>query len=184
MKLRYTSIIKSTVAVLIATVFFACKNNFEEVQKIGISENEPIGVADTFNLKYTDSGKLRANLISDKMLDFSNREFDFFEFPDGAHLDIFDAEAQRSTVVADYAIVYNKTNLVDMQGNVVLTTPTNDTLFAEQLYYDQKKEWVFTNQPVTFRQQGTLINGKGFDSDQDFKNAQVLEVDGYITVDE
>ena len=49
--------------------------SFEEVKKIGISENEPIGVAEHIDLKYTDSGRVTANLKSPKMLDYSNRNF-------------------------------------------------------------------------------------------------------------
>ena len=74
-------IILHIVTVFTVTMFFSCKNNFKEVQKIGISEHEPIGVAENINLKYTDSGKIKANLISPKMLDYSNRDFAFSEFP-------------------------------------------------------------------------------------------------------
>lgn len=185
MQIVNNNIFKSTVVVLTATVLFACGNSLSEVQKIGLSENEPIGVAEDFNLKYTDSGKMTANLLSSKMLDFTNREFDFIEFPEGAHLDIYDKDDQKSTVVADYAIVYNKTGIIDMQGNVVLNTAAQDTLFAEQLYYDQEKEWLFTNKSVVFKNKGNLIPGIGFDSNSDFTNAQVLEIrEGSITVDD
>ncbi|HPF96913.1 MAG: LPS export ABC transporter periplasmic protein LptC [Mangrovimonas sp.] len=184
MKILNCYTVKSTVAVIAATVLFSCQNNLSEVQKIGLSENEPIGVAENFNLKYTDSGRMTANLISPKMLDFSNREFNFIEFPEGAHLDIYDEENKKSTVVADYAIVYNKTGIIDMQGNVVLNTAEQDTLFAEQLFYDQEKEWLFTNKPVTFKTKQDLINGKGFDSNSKFTNAEVLEIDGSFTLDE
>ena len=71
-----------------------------------------------------------------------------------------------------------------MQGNVVLATSTKDTLFAEQLFYDQEREWLFTNKPVTFKSKGDLINGKGFDSNSNFTNAEVLEIDGIITLEE
>ncbi|MCB0435276.1 MAG: LPS export ABC transporter periplasmic protein LptC, partial [Mangrovimonas sp.] len=81
MKILNCYTVKSTVAVIAATVLFSCQNSLSEVQKIGLSENEPIGVAENFNLKYTDSGRMTANLISPKMLDFSNREFNFIEFP-------------------------------------------------------------------------------------------------------
>jgi len=172
------------VTVFTMTMFFSCKNNFKEVQKIGISENEPIGVAENINLKYTDSGKIEAILLSPKMFDFSNRGFKFSEFPDGIHLTLFDDENQKSTVVADYAIVYNETDLMDLQGQVVIATKDNDTLFAEQLFYDQKKEWLFTNKPVTFRTGLDLIHGNGFDSDTKFTNAEVLEINGIITVNE
>ncbi len=172
------------VTVISVTMFFSCKNNLKDVQKIGISENEPIGVAENINLKYTDSGKIKAILISPKMLDFSNREFSFNEFTEGINLELFDDQNQKSTVIADYAMVYNDTDLMDLQGNVVITTKDNDTLFAEQLFYDQKKEWLFTNKPVTFRTGLDLIHGNGFDSDTKFTNAEVLEINGIITVNE
>lgn len=172
------------VTVLSVTMFFSCKNNLKEVQKIGISENEPIGVAENINLKYTDSGKIKVILISPKMLDFSNREFSFNEFTEGINLELYDDQDQKSTVVAEYAIVYNDTDLMDLQGNVVIATKDNDTLFAEQLFYDQKKQWLFTNKPVTFRTGLDLIHGNGFDSDTKFTNAEVLEINGIITVNE
>lgn len=172
------------VTVFTVTMFFSCNNSLNEVQKIGISENEPIGIAEEINLKYTDSGKVKAILLSPKMFDYSNREFPFSEFPEGINLELFDDDNQKSIVLADYAIVYDNTDLMDLQGHVVITTKDNDTLYAEQLFYDQKREWLFTNKPVTFRTGSDLINGNGFDSDTKFTNAEVLEINGIITVDE
>ena len=37
-------ILKNSVIALAMTLFFSCTNNFQEVIKIGISENEPQGV--------------------------------------------------------------------------------------------------------------------------------------------
>jgi len=177
-------IIKSLVTVITVTLFFSCKNNFDEVLKIGISENQPIGIAERIDAKYTDSGRVTANLLSPKMLNYTNREFPFYEFPEGVTLYVFDEDNNKSTVVSDYAIVYDKTKLIDLQGNVILTTHTKDTLFAEQLYYDQNKEWLFTNKPVTFRKGRDVINGNGFDSDTKFSDGEVLEIDGFITLEE
>ncbi|MBD0832505.1 LPS export ABC transporter periplasmic protein LptC [Aestuariibaculum sediminum] len=172
------------VTVFTVTMFFSCNNSYNEVQQIGLSENEPIGVAENINLKYTDSGRVTANLLSKRMLDYSNREFPFNEFDQGITLYLYDDDNKKSTVVADYAIVYDKTDLIDLQGNVVITTTDDRELKTEQLYYDQKKEWLFTNNPVTFTSETDIINGNGFDSDSKFKNAEVLEVTGIITVEE
>ncbi len=185
MKTRaYKYYILNIVTAIAVTMFFSCKNNFKEVQKIGVSENEPIGVAENINLKYTDSGKIKAILLSPKMLDYQNRAFPFFEFPNGIVLDLLDEDNKKNVVIADYAINYINTNLIDLQGNVKITTSTNDTLYAEQLFYDKNKDWIFTNKPVKFRQGQDLINGNGFDSDSKFTNAEVLEVTGIITLDE
>ena len=129
-------------------------------------------------------GRLTSILISPKMLNFSNRDFPFYEFPEGVNLTMFDEKDQKSTIKSDFAIVFNKTDIIDLQGNVVLTTSTNDTLFTEQLFYDQKKEWLFTNHPVKFRTKDYITNGNGFDSNKNFTNAQVLKVKGRIFVDE
>lgn len=181
-KLSYIKYIMVTV--LTVTIFFSCKDNFQEVQNIGVKGSQPINIAENINTKYTDSGKLKTVLVSKKMLDFSNREFAFFEFPEGVDFTVYDDDGNANNVLADYAITYNDTNLIDLRGNVILSTHNKDTLYAEQLFYDQKKEWMFTNQPVTFRRQTEVINGNGFDSNRNFTNAKVLEVTGVLYLDE
>lgn len=179
--LKYNKV--NIVIALVMTMFFSCKDNFKDIQNIGVSDNEPIGVAENINLKYTDSGKVKAILKSPKMYDYSNMKFGYNKFTEGVNLEIFE-DGKKSVVISDYAIIYNKTNIIDLQGNVKVTTHSNDTLFAEQLYYDNEKEWLFTNKPVTFRTGQDLINGNGFDSNSKFTNAEVLEITGLITVDE
>ncbi len=172
------------VTVFTVTMFFSCKSNFKDIQNIGILDSGPLSIAENINTKYTDSGKLKTHLISPKMLNYSNREFAFYEFPDGINLTLFDEDNNKSNVVSDYAIMYNETDLIDLQGNVVLTTHNKDTLYADQLFYDQKTEWLFTNQPVRFITEEKIINGIGFDSNKDFTQAQVLEMTGKIFIDE
>ena len=181
---RISNNILNIVTVIAVTMFFSCKNNFKEVQKIGISENEPIGIAKDISLKYTDSAKLKAHLISPKMLDYSNRDFAFNEFPEGVNLTLLDDAGNKNTVVSDYAIAYEQTNLIDLQGNVVLTTHDGNVLNAEQLYYDQVKSWLFTNQSVKFNTKDQIINGNGFDSNMDFTQARVLEITGIVYLEE
>ena len=183
MKFKNTSILKLIVTALVVTMFFSCKDNFKAVQKIGILQNEPIGIAENINLKYTDSGKVKANLLSPKMKDYSNREFPFTEFPNGIKLLLYDKD-KKSTILADYAISYADTDLIDLQKNVIIITQQNDSIFANQLYYDQKNERIFTNEDFKTVSATKIISGKGFNSDKDFKNFEALEVTGIIYLDE
>ena len=170
----------SIVTTIVVTMLFSCESNFKKVQQIGVLQNEPIGEAKNINVKYTEAidsiAKVIANLESPKMLDYSNRDFSFQEFPDGVRLTLFDENNQKNVVLADYAIVYKATDLIDLQGNVILITPQNDSLFAEQLYYDKGNKWLFSNLPVRLKS-ATANNGNGdiFDSDTKFKNYTILE---------
>ncbi|WP_431156576.1 LPS export ABC transporter periplasmic protein LptC [Winogradskyella poriferorum] len=175
------------VTVLAVTLFFSCNNDFEEVQKVGVLQNQPVGEAENIDLKYTeveeDSVKLMANLISPKMLDYSNRDFSFSEFPNGIELVVYGEGDKVTKIFADYAIVYNDTDIIDLRKNVVVATPTKDSLFTEQLYYNEKLEWIFTNQPFTLKRLVGPTRGNGFDSDKEFKNFQMLEVDAVFELD-
>jgi len=175
-------IIKNIVIALAVTLFFSCKSNFKEVNKIGVSANEPIGVSDSINVKYTDSGRMVANMQSKKMLDYSNRRFSFSEFPEGVTLYLYGEKNEKTTIISDYGIVYNDTDLIDLQGNVIAITEQNDTLYADQLYYNQEKEWLFTNLPVTYISKDYVTKGRGFDSDKDFEKPLVLGISGLYPV--
>ncbi|AEH00428.1 LPS export ABC transporter periplasmic protein LptC [Lacinutrix sp. 5H-3-7-4] len=182
MKNNSLHIIKNGVIAFAMTLFFSCNNNFKEVNKIGVSANEPQGVAENINAKRTDSGRVVANLISKKMLDYGNRKFPYSEFPEGVKLHIYDENNHKNTIVADYAILYSETDVIDLQGNVLISTFDKDTLYAEQLYFDQNKEWLFTNSPVTYKSDGYITHGSGFDSDRNFTKAEVLKVSGTFLV--
>jgi len=183
MKRRVIHNTLNTVIALVMTVFFSCKNNFKDVQNVGVLQNEPIGEADTINLKYTDSFQLKANLLSPKLYDYSNRDFAFSEFPKGIELTIYDKDGNASKIFSDYAISYKETDLIDLRGNVILATHTQDSLFTEQMYFDQKKEWAFTNHVFRFRSDGADLSGRGFDSDSNLEFYETLESGGYIDVD-
>lgn len=183
MKIKYSHIIKHLVTAIAVTLFFACENDFDEVQKVGIFQNQPIGEAKDIDLKYTelkeDSVHLRVNLLSPKMLDYSNRDFAFSEFPDGIFLKIYGDDNKLTTIRSNYAIFYTETDIIDLRGNVTVTTHDNKTLVTEQLYYNEKLEWLFTNERWVYGP----THGVGFDSDKDFKNYQMLEMGGDFELD-
>lgn len=158
--------------------FVACESNFKEVQKMKLSEFAPSGDADSINLKYTDSGKIVLNLISPKMLDYSTVDFPFTEFPKGFHLTIFDKNNKETYIDADYAISYKTTNVIDLQGNVKISDQNNNQLETQQLYYDQKNEWFYTEKNFKFTSLKGVSYGKGIDFGRDFKKVNSQKISG------
>lgn len=129
---------------LFAIAITSCESKFKEIQNINKISFYPAGEAKNITLHYTDSGRVKAILISKTMLDYSTVKYKFTEFPKGIHLTFFDMNNQKNTVVADYAISYAQTELIDLRGNVVITTHDGKKLVADQLYFDQKNEWFYT----------------------------------------
>ncbi|MGL2965055.1 LPS export ABC transporter periplasmic protein LptC [Flavobacterium sp. XGLA_31] len=175
---------KNNIPLLLAIPFccliIACESNFREVQKMGVSEFAPSGDADSINLKYTDSGRITANLISPKMLDYATVEFPFTEFPNGIHLTLYDKNGKQTFIVANYAISHKATNLIDLQGNVVISNQSGDRLETDQLYYDQKNEWFFTEKKFKFTSAKGTSYGEGIDFSKDFKKINSKKISGEV----
>ena len=163
--------LKSVMAISIVITLFSCESNYENIQKLNLKDGAPIGVAKNINVKYTDSGKVVANLISPLRNDYTNLEFPYQEFPEGGEVRYWNENDEVSTVTSDYAIRYDETSMVDLRKNVVLVTSDSLILRAEQLYWDQKNQWVFTDEPyrIIFKD-GSYNDGAGFDSSEDFTN--------------
>lgn len=167
-------------AVLTALIIASCESNFKEVQKMGLSEFTPSGDADSINLKYTDSGRITANLISLKMLDYATVAYPFTEFPKGMHLTLFDKNGKQTYIDAKYAISHKTTNIIDLQGDVKISNQNGELLETEQLYYDQKNEWFFTEKKFKFTSPKGVSYGEGIDFSKDFKKVNSQKISGQV----
>ncbi|MBC5840921.1 MAG: LPS export ABC transporter periplasmic protein LptC [Flavobacteriaceae bacterium] len=162
------------------TLFFGCESNFKEVQKINFTEFTPSGDADKVNLKYTDSGLIKVVLISPKMLDFATVAFPFTEFPKGIDVTLYDDKGKTTRVTSNYAISYKQTSIIDLQGKVKILSEDGQQLETEQLYFDQKNEWFYTEKKFKFTDQKGTSNGQGIDFSKDFKIINSQRIMGEI----
>ncbi len=166
--------------VMAIALLFGCESNFKEVQKINFSEFVPSGEADQINLKYTDSGRITAALISPKMREFASVDFPLTEFPKGIDVTLYDINGKMTFIKSDYATSYKLTNIIDLEGNVKITSQDGQILETQQLYFDQKNEWFFTDKGFKFTDPKGVSNGQGIDFSKDFKVINSQRIAGEI----
>ena len=166
--------------VTVIIVITSCESNFKEVQKSTFAEFAPSGEADSINLKYTDSGKIKSILITSKMLDYATVEFPFTEFPKGLNVTLFDEKEKKTFVVAKYAVTFKNTDLIDLQGSVKITNETGQVFETEQLYFDQKNEWFYTEKKYKFTDPKGVSFGEGVDFSKDFKIINSQRISGEV----
>lgn len=180
MHLKSLSFFSSVAAVFAVILLWGCEGNFKEVQKINYSEFIPSGEADDFNLKYTDSGRIKSVLISPKMLDYAAVEFPFTEFPKGLDVTMFDNKGKKTLIHADYGVTFKGTDIIDLQHNVRISTEDGQLMETEQLYFDQKNEWFFTEKKFKFTDPKGISYGEGIDFSKDFKIVNSQRINGAI----
>ncbi len=180
MNLKFNKAFPFFIFLLLLVALTSCESNFKEIQKSNLSEFTPSGEADSINLKYTDSGKIKAILVSPRMLDFAAVSFPFTEFPNGIKVTLFDENAKKTFVTSKYAVSYKNTDIIDLQGNVKITNESGQLLETEQLYFDQKNEWFYTEKRYKFTDPKGVSFGEGIDFSKDFKIINSQKISGQI----
>ncbi|MGW9684102.1 LPS export ABC transporter periplasmic protein LptC [Flagellimonas sp. 2504JD1-5] len=198
MKQTFKNILRSFATVLtVAFLFMSCKDNYQRVGEEAVKPIFPQGVAQNFTLTYTetpkelstedaDSSKVIAILTSPITEDYDNQSFKYRTFPEGLVVDFFDEKNQKSVIIADYGIVYSQTNLIDLQGNVVIETHDGKKLETPQLFFDRKNNWIFTEEVFTYTnlEDGSIMDGEGLDLNREFSYFRAHKTYGLLTIKE
>lgn len=158
----------------------ACESNFKDIQKDNFSDFVPSNNADEVNLKYTDSGRITGILVSKKMLDYAVVDFLFTEFPKGIRVTLFDKNAKETVITSNYAVSYKQTGIIDLQDKVKIVSTDGQILETEQLYFDQKNSWFFTERKYKFSSPRGVSNGQGIDFSKDFKVINSQRITGEV----
>lgn len=183
--------------ITVAILFLCCKDNYKRVGEEAATNIYPQGIAKNFTLTYTeaikelssqDSANTRVIAILESPLnkDFDNLRFRFKEFPEGLKVDFYDEKNQKSVIVADYAIIYSQTNVIDLQGNVVIESHDGKKLETPQLYWDRSNKWIFTEEKFTYTnpEDGTVMDGEGMDFNREFTFFNAHKTFGLMTIKE
>ncbi len=198
MKQTFQNILKCFATVsTVAILFISCKDNYQRIGEEAVKPVFPQGIAQNFELTYTeipkelasedvDSSKVIAVLTSPISEDYDNQNFKYRTFPNGLKVDFFDSKNQKSVVTADYGIVYTQTDLIDLRGNVVIETHEGRKLETSQLYVDRKNNWIFTEREFlhTDLNDGTVMHGEGIDFNRDFNFLKAHKTYGLKTIKE
>jgi len=170
--------------IFIFIFLLSCEDNFQEIQNINSKNILPIGITENLKLIYTDSAKVKAILYSDLNKDFTNQSFPYSEFPEGVKITFYDNDLNETIVTSDYAITYNKTNIVNLIGNVVINNFDGSELKTKQLYWDPEQEWLFTEEKFSFKNIDYDIVANRLDANRSFTIFNTGKLDGKVLVED
>ena len=178
---------KSIPLVVMIGMLFSCTNDSNKVRDFLAEKNLPIAVAKNANHFYKDSGKVTSKLSTSLLRDFSNREkHPYNEFPEGIKIINFENNGQDSiTVIGDYALSYSKTSISELRGNVLVINHTYDSrLETEQLFWDKKNKYFFTEKSFKLTKTNDTVIGIGFESRENLKKYVAKRTNGNILTKE
>jgi len=121
------------------------------------------------------------------MHDYSNRkDHPYNEFPLGLTIVNFENNGKDSvTITGDYGLSYSTTMVSEIKGNVVIINHSNRSrLETEQLFWDQKSKYFFSEKNYILTTVKDTFQGVGFECKEDLSKWLAKNTIGNLETEE
>jgi LPS export ABC transporter protein LptC len=166
--------------------FFAgCENDIERISLVTDETVVPRVMGTNVEVIYSDSARVKVQILAPSFRQFPDTEKPYMEFPDGLEVYFYDDSMKiESEIRADYTIYYSAERLWHATGNVVARRLDNgDALHTEELYWDEESQLIYSDTYTRVQNKdGTFYGKRGFESHQDLSNWQLKGTSGTVNV--
>ena len=176
---------KSIIVLLGAIMLLACKNDITEVNALAEREKRPDMTGENLELVYSDSARIKYRVLAPEYIKVNREKEKYEEFPKGIHVLSYDPAGKMiGSIKAKYAKKLEDEMLWEARNEVVIINAEGKKLETELLYWDMKKELIYSDRYVKLSADGQIIEGNnGFHSDQNLNHPVFENISGSIEVE-
>ena len=178
-----------TAAILAAVMFVifpACSGKDKNLAE-AISKNDTLPSMSSLGVTtlISDSGITRYKIVAEEWLIFDKKNPPYWAFEKGVYLEKFDTLFRiDASIKADTAYYHEKKKLWELKGNVQIHSQRGDKFQTDLLFWDEKKEKVYSDKFIQIEQEDKVIKGYGFESNQDLTEYEIKNTTGIFTVED
>ena len=151
---------KSIIVLLGAIMLLACKNDIKEVNALAEREKRPDMTGENLELVYSDSARIKYRVLAPEYIKVNREKEKYEEFPKGIHVLSYDPAGKMiGSIKAKYAKKLEDEMLWEARNEVVIINAEGKKLETELLYWDMKKELIYSDRYVKLSADGQIIEG-------------------------
>ena len=184
--LKSLNITAAFLAAVMFVIFPACSGKDKNLAE-AISENDTLPSMTSLGVTtpISDSGITRYKVVAEEWLIHDKKNPPFWAFEKGVYLEKFDTLFRiDASIKADTAYYHEKKKLWELKGNVQILSQRGDKFQTNLLFWDEKKEKVYSDQFIQIEQEDKIIKGYGFESNQDLTEYIIKNTTGVFTVED
>lgn len=182
--LSITTIPRVVVMLLLFTV--ACSQEVKEVVDATYDPEKSYTMKATqVNTLISDSGITRYRIEAAEWIVFGKAKEPYWYFPEGIYVEKFDTLFHsEASIKADTAYYFDKKGLWHLIGNVEVESLQGEQFDTSELFWDQKKEKVYSDKYIRIQQKEQIITGVGFESNQNMTRYKIFNSQGEFPVED
>ena len=173
-------------AAVMFVLFPACSGNDKNLAD-AITERDSLPSMKSLGVTtlISDSGITRYKIVTEEWTVFDKKNPPYWAFEKGVYLEKFDSLFRiDASIKADTAYYYEKKKLWELRRNVNIRNLNGDKFDTDLLFWDEKKEQIYSEKFIRIEQEDKIIEGYGFESNQELTEYQIKNTSGIFTVEE
>ena len=184
--LRTLNITAAFLAAVMFVLFPACSGKDKKLAE-AISENDTLPSMKSLGVTtlISDSGITRYKIVAEERLIHDKKNPPYWAFEKGVYLEKFDTLFRvDASIKADTAYYHEKKKLWELRGHVQILSQRGDRFQTDLLFWDEKKEKVYSDKFIQIEQEDKVIKGYGFESNQDLSEYEIKNTTGIFTIED
>lgn len=184
--LKTLNITAAFLAAVMFVLFPACSGKDKKLAE-AISENDTLPSMKSLGVTtlISDSGITRYKIVAEEWLIHDKKNPPYWAFEKGVYLEKFDTLFRvDASIKADTAYYHEKKKLWELRGHVQILSQRGDKFQTDLLFWDEKKEKVYSDKFIQIEQEDKVIKGYGFESNQDLTEYEIKNTTGVFTVED
>ena len=184
--LKTLNITAAFLAAVMFVLFPSCSGKNKKLAE-AIAENDTLPSMKSLGVTtlISDSGITRYKIVAEEWLIHDKKNPPYWAFEKGVYLEKFDTLFRvDASIKADTAYYHEKKKLWELRGHVQILSQRGDRFQTDLLFWDEKKEKVYSDKFIQIEQEDKVIKGYGFESNQDLSEYEIKNTTGIFTIED
>ena len=166
--------------IIVVFSFYGC---IEET-KVDVSrqlnpEKLPTMVSRNISTLISDSGITQYKIVTPVWYVYDEADTPYWHFPEGLYLQKYDPSFKVvATVAADSGRYFKMERLWLLEGNVEMTKAPHDLFLSPRVFWDQRRQILYSDTFIHIENDTHVIEGTGFESDEQLNRYRILHPTG------
>ncbi|MGM9837723.1 MAG: LPS export ABC transporter periplasmic protein LptC [Paludibacteraceae bacterium] len=187
LSLRHNGYMVSALLVLAVCCFTACRRGEGYIPSVEVVGREAMPVLDANKVStlISDSGVTRYRINAEQWQIYDKAQPSYWDFPRGIYIEKFDEELNvNASLRSDHAQYDEDAQIWRLEGNVYAVNQEGEIFETPLLFWNQRTERVYSDSAIKITRATSIINGVGFESNQEMSQYTIKNPTGFFPINE
>lgn len=188
--LRPAGLLKAALTVVFLLFWLMLASSCHHEKKVDVlrgldASRMPTMATRNISTLISDSGVIQYRIVAPLWRVYDQVDTPYWDFPEGLYLRKYDRYMQViATVASDSAKYYKNERLWRLEGHVEMTKKPRDLFLSERLFWDQRRNEIYSDTFIHIENATHVLEGTGFRSNDRLTDYRVLNPEGIFPVEE